>query len=151
MKFTRHGVSACVHARALFELFVQPTADNYYGVNEFVDADLKSDSYTNDWKGPLRAFLMHAQDRSHPLPLKTADGKKELNRMPADLGREILRLWQEFEGKLGGGADEELQKLARPKRKEVIDMAACAIRSEAAPEHAKVKGQRLKPEFAFDG
>src|SRR5437660_6904924 len=66
--------SAFLHARVLFEFFVHATTDNYYGSNEFLghSAVLNSDSYTNNWKDPLHKFLMHAQDRSRPTPLKSS-------------------------------------------------------------------------------
>ena len=61
--------SACLHARTLVEFFVQSTTNNYYGANEFLGRPLVSSCYTNNWIGPLHSFLMHAQDRSHPVPL----------------------------------------------------------------------------------
>jgi hypothetical protein len=144
--------SAFVHARALFEFFVQSTNDNHYGSNEFLGSVLKSDSYTNDWRGPLHSFLMHAQDRSRPAPLKSSGVEKDLNKMPIDFAREILKLWEEFEGRLGKSnerGDRELQKLAREKRKEAIEKAQCAVNSTVAQQHAGERHQLLKPVFVF--
>ena len=129
--------SAFVHARALFEFFVQSTTDNYYGSDEFLGAVLKSDSYTNDWKGSLHSFFMHAQDRSRPSPLKSSGAEKHLSQMPIDFAREILKLWEEFEEKLGERGDQELHKLAREKRKEAIEKAHCVVTSTAAQQHAE--------------
>jgi hypothetical protein len=148
--------SASLHARALFEFFVQPTNNNHYGANEFLGNDtvLRSDSYTNDWKGHLHASIMHAQDRSHPAPLKSSDVAKDLNQMPVDFAREILKLWKEFEGRLGKSndpGDQELQKLACAKRKEAIENAECVVKSTVAQQHAGQKRQLLMPVFVFAG
>jgi hypothetical protein len=76
--------SACVHARALFEFFLGKTTNNHYGSDAYLNVRLISDSYSKNWKGPLHAFLMHAQDRSQPKVLLSAGVKKDLNQMPVD-------------------------------------------------------------------
>jgi len=147
--------SAFLHARALFEFFVQPTGGNYYSVEQFVGAPLTSSDYKDDktgWKGPLHAHLMHAQDRSKPRKLQSPDGPKDLNEMPVYFAHEILRLWKEFEQELGKSnkpQDQKLQALAREKRGEAIDGAQCVVDSEVARQHAKAKNQSLKPVFIF--
>jgi hypothetical protein len=148
--------SAFLHARALFEFFVQPTNDNHYGSNEFLGLStvLNSNSYVNEWRGPLHAFLMHAQDRSRPVSLKSSGVEKDLNQMPVDFAREILKLWEEFEGELGKSNDSgdlNLQELAREKRKEAIEKAQCAVNSTIAQQHARERDQVLKPVFVFAG
>jgi hypothetical protein len=145
--------SAFLRARALFEFFVKPTNDNHYGSNEFLRRVLKSDSYTKDWEDPLHAYLMHLQDRSNPRQLTTPDGPRDLNRMPVYFAQEILRLWEEFEGDLvksGSPEGLKLQKLAREKRKEAIEGAECVVRATVALQHAKERGQTLKPVFVFN-
>ncbi len=146
--------SASLHARALFEFFVQPTTDYHYGLDAFLGgrAVLKSDSYSKNWKAPLHAFLMHAQDRSKPASLKSHGVDKHLNRMPVDFAREILKLWKEFEDKLGrtsNSRDQGLQKLAREKRKEAIESAARVVSTPVAQRHSMEIGQELKPIFVF--
>jgi hypothetical protein len=143
--------SAFVHARVLFEFFVQPTSANHYGSDCFLDGVLESNSYTNDWKRPLHAFLMHAQDRSRPARLKSSGVEKDLNQMPVDFACEILKLWEEFEGRLGKAGDQRLQELARVKRKEAIEKAQCVVNSTVAQQHAGERYQLLKPVFVFPG
>jgi hypothetical protein len=144
--------SACLHARTLFEFFVQSTTNNYYGSNEFLGSPLISTPYKNNWKGPLHSFLMHAQDRSHPAPLQSSGAQKNLNRMPVDFAWEILRLWEEFEKKLGESSDakdHELQLIARDQRKKAIEMASSVMRSSVAKDHAKSTPEILEPIFVF--
>jgi hypothetical protein len=96
---------------------------------------------------------MHAQIRSQPQQLESLSGDmKDLNKMPVDFACEVLRLWKEFEEGLGTSGiakDQELQKLARDKRKEAIDGARCVVNSTAAKQHAGERGQQLKPVFIF--
>jgi|SRR5882672_3334977 len=144
--------SALLHARALFEFFVQSTNDNHYGCDQFLGTVLKSDSYSGNWKGPLHMSLMHAQDRSSPRPLKSAGVEKDLNQMPVDFAREILNLWVEFEGTLDKSdepRDLRLKELAREKRKEAIERAECVVNSTVAQQHARGRHQLLKPVFIF--
>lgn len=145
--------SACLHARVLFEFFLIQTTNNHYGANAFIGGVLQSSSYTNDWSGPLHSFLMHAQGRSQPVPLLTASGTtKDLNKMPVDFAHEILRLWKEFESELDKTktpANQELYDLARGKRNEAIQAAACVTKSCVAQQHAREKGQVLQPLFVF--
>jgi hypothetical protein len=42
--------SAVLHARALFEFFVQAANVNHYGSDQFLGVSLKSDIYSHDWK-----------------------------------------------------------------------------------------------------
>lgn len=87
-----------VHARSLFEFFSQETTPNHYGYNMFNISQPSLVRYTDDWKNPLHAHMMHAQDRSRPQQLTSFDGylKKDLNQMPVDFAKEIVRLWREF-------------------------------------------------------
>lgn len=143
--------SAVLHARTLFEFFLNKTKSNYYGCTEYVSTELQSDSY-KDWSGPLHSHLMHAQVRSRPKKLGTSDGPKDLNEMPVYFAQEILRLWKEFEAELsksGNPEDQKLGQLARDKRKEAIDKALCVVNSAVAQQHAKEKRQILKPVFVF--
>jgi len=147
--------SAFLHARTLFEFLVEPTTDNHYGTDEFLGRGtvLNSSSYKNDWRGPLHIFLMHAQDRSSPVPLKTSGVEKDLNQMPVDFAQEILKLWKEFEQKLNQSRDtrdHRLKELAREKRKEAIDGAECVVSSTVAQKHAEEKCLLLKPVFVFE-
>jgi hypothetical protein len=150
--------SSVLHARTLFEFFVVKTTGNHYGCDQFLATGsvLNSDSYSNDWEGPVHSFLMHAQDRSQPQRLKTPDGPKDLNEMPVYFAREILRLWEEFERKLGKSndpRDQKLQELACEKRKEAIEKAQCVVNSLLARRHAYAResGEPLKPVFVFVG
>jgi hypothetical protein len=147
--------SAVLHARVLFEFFVQATTNNHYGSNEFLGhgAVLTSSNYDN-WRGPLHSFLMHAQDRSNPVPLISSSGvSKHLNQMPVDFAQEILKLWKEFERMLDAssvGRGQELKAIAREKREEAIEAAQCAVNSTVAQKHAEEKGLLLKSVFVFD-
>jgi len=147
--------SAFLHARALFEFFVQRTTNNHHGCNEFLGlgAVLTYSNYDN-WRRPLHSFLMHAQDRSNPVPLMSRSGVTEdLNQMPVDFAHEILELWKEFERMLAKSSVpqvQELMKLARAKRQEAVKGAESVIDSCVAQQHAKQKGQLLKPVFVFD-
>jgi hypothetical protein len=146
--------SAFVHARTLFEFFVHATTGNHYGADEFLGSSttLTSASYSNDWVGPLHTFVMHAQDRSSPTPLTSLGVAKDLKEMPVDFAREILRLWEEFETRLGKSSDPQDQKLqiiAREKRREAIENAQCVVKSTIAQQHAGERHQQLKTIFVF--
>jgi hypothetical protein len=144
--------SAVLHARALFEFFVQAANVNHYGSDQFLGVSLKSDIYSHDWRDTLHRFLMHANDRSRPTPLKNAAGvETDLNKMPAEFANESLRLWAEFEAKLVAKGDKKLGELAREKRKAAIESAACVANCVVARHHAEVKGEVLKPIFVFAG
>lgn len=137
--------SACLHARSLFEFFLEPKN------KDFLDEPLKSDLYKK-WQEPLQRFLMHVFDRSKPKELVLSDGSKnDLNKMPAAFANEVLRLWEEFETKLDKSSDEsrrELGRLAREKRKDAITNAKKVINSKVAQCHAAVKGKPLEaPSF----
>jgi hypothetical protein len=143
--------SAFAHARSLFEFFVKETNNNHYGCNEFLGGNtvLTSRDYQN-WARPLHRFFMHAQDRSRPTPLMSSGVAKDLNRMPVDFAREILRLWEEFEkmiAKSGDPRDRVLYELAREKRKEAIENARCVVNCPIAQDQAAAKGYELKPVF----
>ena len=73
--------------------------------------------------------------------------------MPVDFAHEILELWKEFERMLAKSSVpqvQELMKLARAKRQEAVKGAESVIDSCVAQQHAKQKGQLLKPVFVFD-
>jgi hypothetical protein len=144
--------SAFLHARALFEFFVQPTTDNHYGSDRFLGTVLKSDSYSCNWSGPLHTFLMHAQDRSSPRPLKSAGVDKDLNQMPVEFALEILKLWKDFEEELdkrNAEGDQKLKELALVKRKEAIEKAQCVANSAVARLYAELRRELLQPAFVF--
>ncbi len=143
--------SACLHARALFEFFAVGATPNHLSCADYIGHRLVSEKYEK-WKGTLHAFLMHAQLRSNPRPLETANGVKDLNQMPVEFGNEVLRLWTEFEKALEtsqNSGDKELGKLARERRRESIDRAKCVVESEIAKYHSAVKKISLKPVFLF--
>ncbi len=144
--------SALLHARTLLEFFTRPTRRNHYSFSDFVDTELlKSDSYAN-WEDPVHSSLMLAQDRSGPAPLESVGGEKELNEMPVEFAREILRLWKEFEERLGKSSDpgdQELQELARKKRREAIEGARCVVSSTDPEQRAAERFQVLEPVFVF--
>lgn len=105
--------STFLHARTLFEFFTQPTTQNYYGCNAFGLSTIPSSIYRDDWKAILHAYMMHAQDRSQPRQLKSFDGQteKDLNRMPVDFAREVVRLWREFAVRLGSHNNADIKAL----------------------------------------
>lgn len=96
--------STFLHARTLFEFFTEPTRNNYYGCDVFKVTANKRTPYQREWKPILHAFMMHAQDRSAPQKLSSYDGTqtKDLQDMPVDFAREIVRLWAEFTKALSG-------------------------------------------------
>jgi hypothetical protein len=144
--------SASLHARVLFEFFLKQTNDNHYGANEFIGMVLQSNNYTNDWSGPLHSFLMHAQGRSNPVPLRATGTMKDLNKMPVEFAQEILRLWKEFELELiktKTPTNKILYDLAIERRKKAIQHAACVASSCVAQQHAKEMGRVLQPIFVF--
>jgi hypothetical protein len=73
--------------------------------------------------------------------------------MPVDFAIEILTCWKEFERLLANSGDPQIQtlaSLAREKRRDAIKSAECVANSPVAQQHAKERGQPLKPVFAFD-
>lgn len=105
--------SAFLHARTLFEFFTMNTGDNYYGISAYGLEPIPSHPYTDGWKDKLHAFVMHAQDRSRPGKLKCVDGtEKDLNKMPVDFAKEIVRVWREFQKGLTVHQDPFLRELA---------------------------------------
>ena len=145
--------SAFLHARTLFEFFTKETGKNYYGADAFLGpgAVLASSSYTSGWVAPLHSHAMHAQCRSSSVPLNSFGVAKDLNQMPVDFAREILRLWKEFELMLGKSSDPHAQglgQLARDKQEEAIKSAECVVNSTVAQRSAGDKHQLLKPVFA---
>jgi hypothetical protein len=144
--------SAFVHARSLFEFFVGKSSKNHYSVKHFIAgaAPLTSASYTKDWSVPLHKYVIHAQTRLHPAPLSSSGTQKDLNKMPVDFAIEILRLWKEFEDKLGSSSDandQELHVIAHDRRLKAIENAKCAVHSCVTEHFAKQKGVVLKPVF----
>jgi hypothetical protein len=145
--------SAFVRARKLFEFFVNEKSRNFRCCTEFlgVGNSLKSSKYES-WEDIFHKFLIHLQDRSSPAPLVISAGAKDLNQMPVDFALEALRLWEEFEKKLGQmntPGSRELQALARKKRRQAIEAAENVVNSRVAKQHALEKGQTLKPIFVF--
>lgn len=142
--------STFLHARTLFEFLTQLTSENYYGCDNFGVPPLKSDLYQADWKAPLHAYMMHAQDRSKPRQLKSFDGlnAKDLNQMPVDFGKEIVRLWTEFAKSLGCSSNARMAELAGSARTlltSAIENAAKVATSEIALQHATRQGKIIPP------
>lgn len=142
--------STFLHARMLFEFLTQPTSENYYGCDAFGVPPLKSDLYQADWKAPLHAYMMHAQDRSKPRQLESFDGlnAKDLNQMPVDFGKEIVRLWTEFAKSLGCSSNARMAALdgsARTLLTIAIENAAKVATSEVALQHAARQGKIIPP------
>lgn len=121
--------STFMRSRTLFEFLTQNTGDYYYGADTFGVETIDSPRY-DAWKPVLHSFIMHAQDRSAPQQLTSFDQTevKDLNEMPVDFSREIIRLWQVFADSLkrhgavplGQRADEMLVE-AKEQAKPVLD------------------------------
>lgn len=117
--------STFLHARTLFEFFTKKTGVNYYGYSEYkippnklvsslYTSNLTSNPINIGWDGPLHSFIMHAQDRSTPSKLKSYDGlsMKDLNEMPVDFAKEVVRLWRDFVKELSLSSDASIQPLS---------------------------------------
>lgn len=106
--------SAFLHARALFEFFTKSTRSNFYGCDSYHIALLSSLAYSSGWESILHSFIMHTQYRSNPRKLRSFDGTttKDLNEMPIDFAREVIRLWREFVNGLAACSDVNIQGLA---------------------------------------
>lgn len=117
--------STFLHARALFEFFTKDTSRNYYGYSEYkippnklvsslYTSNLTSNPINIGWDGPLHSFIMHTQDRSTPSKLKSYDGlsMKDLNEMPVDFAKEVVRLWRDFVKELSLSGDASIQPLS---------------------------------------
>lgn len=89
--------STFLHARNLFEfLAAKRPSGNYYTCRDFNVQPRSSPLYCS-WTKILHGFVMHAQDRSSPQKLNAPDGsKKDLQEMPVEFAREIVRLWKDF-------------------------------------------------------
>ena len=133
--------SACLHARSLFEFFLEPKKG-------FLNERFKSELYRS-WRGSLQGFLMHVGDRSKTKQLVLSDkSMRDLNKMPVDFADEVLRIWKEFESKLCESTDEkdrELGRLAGERREDAIKQARRVLNSKVAQCHAKRKGLFLEP------
>jgi hypothetical protein len=109
--------SCFLHARALFEFFTMETTSNHYGCDQYLGKGTKigSPRYESGWRVALHSLLMHAQNRSKPQKLTSFDGRtqKALKDMPVDFGKEIVRLWREFEESLGSHKTPEIKALQR--------------------------------------
>jgi hypothetical protein len=127
--------SVFLHARTLFEFFTKTTSDNYYGYDIFGISPTPSPLYNRDWGSTLHSYGMHAQDRSQPQQLMAFDGTttKDLNKMPLDFAKEIVRLWREFIVLLGQHSNPAIKALEQV----AIDSLDSAI--NAASEVTKNK------------
>ncbi|HKX73151.1 MAG TPA: hypothetical protein VJM32_04025 [Candidatus Saccharimonadales bacterium] len=131
--------SAFLHARTLFEFFTKNTSDNYYAVDAYGLAPIQSPLYTNNWVGVLHGYLMHAQDRSSPRQLTSFDGStsRDLNQMPTDFAREVVRLWTEFCKELASSSDSNisaLEPIARRILQEATNNAAAVLNRKSVHE-----------------
>lgn len=122
--------STVLHARTLFEFFTKPTSSVYYGYTEYGIREISSISYRS-WSGPIHIFMMHAQDRFNPLqrPIISFDGtcSKQLNEMPVDFAREIVRMWREFISLLKAHGDPHKQVMG-VKADEILHAAINEVR-----------------------
>ena len=131
--------SAALHARALFEFLTAPTIQNHFGLELYGLTPLKSDRYGSRksaselgcWSKPLHSHLMHLQNRAAAQQLRSFDGleMKDLNRMPVDFGREIVRLWREFIQRLQdpGNPGNPLASLAQARLNDAIAESALVV------------------------
>src|SRR5436190_8772721 len=134
--------SAMLHARTLFEFFTQETGDNYYGCDVFHVSPQPSPNYKTDWKDPLHAKVMHAQDRSQTRPLKSFDGSgtKPLDEMPLDFAHEVVRLWRAFSAALAAHPDPPIARLGQEADailSQAIQHAGAVLGSALAVAHGK--------------
>lgn len=146
--------STFLHARTLFEFLTQRSTSNHYGCDAFGLEPLPSDLYQNDWKQPLHAYMMHAQDRSMPRQLKSFDssGNKHLNQMPVDFGREIVRLWKEFANAMRASSEPGIAGLAPTAEnllRDAVNNAAKVARSAIAVKHSEDQG-RVIPAIVWE-
>lgn len=145
--------SCFLHSRTLFEFFTHETTNYYYGCNEFKIDTIDSELYGNDdnpgWNNVLHAFMMHAQNRSEPEQLITRTGeKKDLNKMPLEFAKEVVRLWGEFIERLSESEDRNIQKLsgvADSCLKSALKNANSVLRSEMVKSMSKRKEVKLQP------
>lgn len=138
--------SAFLHARTLFEFFSHKTTDNYYGYDVFKIIMPSSVIYNSNWKSPLHAHMMHAQDRSIPHPLTSFDrkSKKDLNKMPMDFAKEIVRVWREFILFLSE-KNPNLANIAEEILKDAISGANAVFENEVTREMAQKKNKTILP------
>lgn len=112
--------SCFLHSRSLFEFFTRDNSKNHYDCKMFGVRMGKSRLY-DEWEDPLHSYLMHLQYRFCPTKLTTKNGsQKDLNELPLEFAREIVRLWREFESSLlciGSG------KLLSKRASEILDLA----------------------------
>lgn len=139
--------SSFLRARVLFEFFTGKTRDNYYGCDAYINREIPSPLY-KDWKSLLHSYVMHAQDRSKPQRLKSYDksGDKDLNKMPVDFAKEIVRLWKEFIDSLGGHSNDrirDMKPLAQTILDEAISDAERVIRVEMVKNGLKIDRNEL--------
>jgi hypothetical protein len=136
--------SAALHARALFEFFTQSTRQNHIGIDLFGLQQLSSPSYGNRrsnpalgcWSSPLHSHLMHLQDRTVGYQLTSFDGTtmKDLNKMPVDFAREVVRLWRQFITDLQSQSNP-LATLAQTTLNDAIADAARVVVNERNAPH----------------
>lgn len=123
--------SATLHARALLEFFTSGrTVRNHLGMDLYGLQAITSELYSDNWKDPMNRYLMHANERpgGQQLTRFNGEGTKHLKRMPIDFGREVVRLWRTFIGRLRS-KDDQLATLAQSKLAEAITRAAYVVTS----------------------
>ncbi len=145
--------STFLHARVLFEFFTKETQPNgkgnHYCCDQYLGmgATIISCLYTKNWAGPLHSHVMHLQGRFVPQKLTSLDGsEKDLNMMPVDFAREIVRMWREFASKLGSSTCPDVIGL-----REVAENVLAEAISNAQPVYtslqrvAQVQMHEVKP------
>jgi hypothetical protein len=136
--------SAALHARALFEFCTQTTRPNHIGVDLYGLTKLSSPRYGDRksnpaqgcWSSPLHSHLMHLQNRTVGQQLTSFDGttKKDLNEMPVDFGREVVRLWRQFITDLQTKRNP-LATLAQSKLDDAVGESALVVSNERNAPH----------------
>lgn len=124
--------SVFMRSRALFEFL---TRDNsklenryFYTVLDFgLSKPLKSEMYKK-WTDQIHSHTgIHLQDRTNTNELTTKEeNNKELNKMPAEFAKEVIRLWQEFINNLN---EPDLKGIARQGLEDVLKEAEQVINS----------------------
>jgi len=135
--------SAFLHARTLFEFFTKSTCNNYYGCNIYGGISLiTSTLYSNrsdGWQNCLHAYMMHAQDRSSPSQLISFGSPlitKDLNKMPIDFAKEIVRLWREFVKLLSYNSNPDIQALSKT-AEDILNEAIGSTQNVIKSEYVK--------------
>ena len=95
--------STFLRARLLFE-FLTGTGRNYCHARCLfnLSGQLSRPSWYSAWVDQLHVGAMHLQDRENSSSLTEYGGtaQKDLNKMPVDIARGVLQIWNDFETEL---------------------------------------------------